>query len=154
MQTLLFGGAVRKCFSKSFRPLIVSPDDFFYCVAFSHLMTRFCQLWKAASWLSCFLLNVLIRMHNRKCNVLKSFLKYLDISGKFPVSMNSFKINSESISNVSKEVIQVSLLLTLNIHHILFCCLHCWLWTSKCRLDEFQILSIRTYVFRSHLIRS
>ena len=29
-------------------------------------------------------------------------------------------------------MVLVSLLLTLNRFHILFWCIHCWLWTSKC----------------------
>ena len=40
------------------------------------------------------------------------------------------------LGNIRKlfiDVIQMSLLLTLNKIHILFWCLHCWLSTSKCR---------------------
>ena len=33
-------------------------------------------------------------------------------------------------------LLSMSLLLTLNIFHILFWCFHCWLWTSKCRLSS------------------
>ena len=32
------------------------------------------------------------------------------------------------------EVVLVSFIVTLNRFHTFFFCLHCWLWTSKCRL--------------------
>ena len=39
------------------------------------------------------------------------------------------------------DLILVSLLLTCNRFYTLFCCFHCWLWTSKCQLGCMVITS-------------
>ena len=43
-----------------------------------------------------------------------------------------FKVNNRHTRTIL--VVLVSLLVTLNIFHTLFCCFYCWFWTSKCRL--------------------
>ena len=49
---------------------------------------------------------------------------------------NLFKINKKGTRSNTIEVVQVSLLLTLNRYHKLFWCFHCWCWTSKRRMGS------------------
>ena len=47
---------------------------------------------------------------------------------------NMFQFNNKHTTNDANYVVLMSLLLTLNKFHTLFCCFHCWIWTSTCQL--------------------
>ena len=48
---------------------------------------------------------------------------------------NLFKVKNKHQDYI-KDVVLVSLLLTLKKFYTLFWCFYCWLWTMKCRLDS------------------
>ena len=51
-----------------------------------------------------------------------------------------FKVNNKDNRKTFKDVVRVSLLLTLNRFYTLLWCFHCcWLWTSKCRLKNLSL---------------
>ena len=109
------------------------------------LWCLYCQLWvhltqHAAQWSS-------VRMFN-----FERLLDCLNRNYINPADIYLFKINNVNTRSMhgirSKliktaewkdaiDVVSVSFLLTLNRFHTLFQCFHCWIWTSKCRLQRF-----------------
>ena len=68
-------------------------------------------------------------------------ISHTESNSFFPATIRLFKINDGNTKTIHqicpKLTIKIqSLLLPLNRLHILFCCFHCWLWTSKYRLIE------------------
>ena len=92
------------------------------------------------------------------CKMLPSFMtlgctNVISLSQICPTGIHLFKVNNGNTKAMydicyqltktpdwRRDVILVSLLLTMNRFHTLPWCFHCWLWASKFQLGMFQLM--------------